>query len=101
MEQTVDPDLKEVLRKTLDDLDERAFKSFKRDLRDQKKIPWSQLETADRDDTVDLMVQVYTSEAGDVMLSILLKIGQNQLAHDLNRNLISDQESQHLAIGEG
>ena len=73
--------LREVQRNTLDNLTEDDFKTSKHRLRDQDdKIPWGQLEKADRDDTVDLMVQVYSTGAGDVMLTILKKMNHNQLA---------------------
>ena len=77
--------LREVLRNTLDHLAEDVFKRFKHRLRDQGQIPWRKLEKADTDDTVDLMVQVYSTGAGDIILSILKKIKHNQL--DLERDL--------------
>ena len=79
--------LKEVLRKTLDNLTVADFKRFKHDLQDQGQIASGKLEKADTDDTVDSMVQVYSTEAGDVMLTILKKMNHNQLAKDLERHL--------------
>ena len=79
--------LKEVLRKTLDNLTGADFKRFKHYLRDEERIPWGKLEKADTDDTVDLMVQVYSTGAGDAMLNILKKMNNNQLAMDLERYL--------------
>ncbi|XP_062395963.1 NACHT, LRR and PYD domains-containing protein 12-like isoform X2 [Sardina pilchardus] len=79
--------LKEVLRKTLGDLTDADFKTFKHHLRDQGRFAWGKLEKADRDETVDLMVQVHTMGAGGVMVTILQKMNHNQLAMDLERDL--------------
>ena len=79
--------LKEALRNTLDNLTGANFKRFKHLLRDQSQIPWGKLEKTDTDDTVDLMVQVYSTGAGDVMLTILKEMNQNQLAIDLEKDL--------------
>ena len=79
--------LREVQRNTLDNLTEDDFKRFKHRLRDQGQIKWGKLEKADKDDTVDLMVQVYSTGAGDVMLTILKEMNQNQLAIDLEKDL--------------
>ena len=79
--------LGEVLRNTLDHLAEDVFKRFKHRLRDQGQIPWRKLEKADTADTVDLLVQVYCTRAGDVMLTILKKMNHNQLAIDLEKDL--------------
>ncbi|KAL2098501.1 hypothetical protein ACEWY4_004981 [Coilia grayii] len=78
---------KAVLRDTLDNLSDGDFKAFKHLLKDQGKIKWRQLEAADRSETVDLMVQVYISKAGDNMLTILRKMNQNQLVMDLKKKL--------------
>ncbi|XP_042559855.1 NACHT, LRR and PYD domains-containing protein 6-like [Clupea harengus] len=81
-------EVKRVLRNTLGNLTDADFKTSKHRLRDQDdKIPWGQLEKADRDDTVDLLVQVYSTEAGDNMLTILKEINQNQSAIDLEKDL--------------
>ena len=79
--------LREVLRNTLDNLTGAEFKRFKHYLQDQGQIAWGKLEKADTDDTVDLMVQVYSTGAGDVMLTILKKMNHNQLAMDLEKDL--------------
>ncbi|XP_031418530.1 NACHT, LRR and PYD domains-containing protein 12-like isoform X2 [Clupea harengus] len=78
---------REVLRNTLDNLTGTEFKRFKHDLQDQGQIASGKLEKADTDDTVDWMVQVYSTGAGDVMLTILKKMNHNQLAKDLERHL--------------
>ncbi|XP_031418555.1 uncharacterized protein LOC116219384 [Clupea harengus] len=94
--------LKEVLRNTLDNLTGADFKRFKHYLRDQGQIAWGKLEKADTDDNVDLIVQVYSMGAGDVMLSILKKMNHNQLAMDLERDLgrLGGQQSS-LGLGGG
>src|SRR4029434_5549017 len=79
--------LRRVLRNTLDNLAEDDFKRFKHFLRDQGQITWGKLEKADKDDTEELMVQVYTEGAGDIMLTILKKMELNLLAMDLERDL--------------
>ncbi|XP_042559464.1 NACHT, LRR and PYD domains-containing protein 6-like [Clupea harengus] len=78
---------REVLRNALGNLTEAEFKRFKHDLRDQRQITWGKLEKADTEDTVDLMVKVYSTGAGDVMLTILKKMNNNHLAKDLERDL--------------
>ncbi|KAL2096931.1 hypothetical protein ACEWY4_006138 [Coilia grayii] len=83
----VDAALKEVLRNTLDNFTGADFRRFKHHLRDLGQIPWRQLGNANTDDTVDLLVQLYTSGAGGIMLSILQKMNHNQLAKDLERDL--------------
>ncbi|XP_031419301.2 NLR family CARD domain-containing protein 3-like [Clupea harengus] len=96
--------LREVQRNTLDNLTEDDFKRFKHRLRDQGQIKWGKLEKADKDDTVDLMVQVYSTGAGDVMLTILKKMNHNQLAMDLERDLEElggQQCSPGLVRGDG
>ncbi|KAL2086389.1 hypothetical protein ACEWY4_017448 [Coilia grayii] len=79
--------LKEVLRDTLDNLTGAEFKRFKHRLRDEGQIVWRQLEKADTDDTVDLMVQVYSMGAGDIMVTILQKMNHNHLVIDLEKEL--------------
>ena len=78
---------REVLRNTLDNLTGTEFKRFKHDLQDQGQIASGKLEKADTDDTVDWMVQVYSTGAGDIMLTILKKMNHNQLAKDLEKDL--------------
>ena len=79
--------LREVLRNTLDNLTKKDFKRFKHLLRDKGRIKWRQLKKADTDDTVDLMVEMYSMKAGVVMLTILKKMNHNQLATDLEKRL--------------
>ena len=84
---TMTTSLKEVLRNCLDQLTWVEFKRFRSTLLDQGRIAKGKLEKADTDDTVDLMVQVYSTGAGDVMLTILKEMNQNQLAIDLEKDL--------------
>ncbi|XP_062396133.1 NACHT, LRR and PYD domains-containing protein 12-like isoform X3 [Sardina pilchardus] len=93
--------LKEVLRKTLGDLTDADFKTFKHRLRDQGQFAWGELEKADRDETVDLLVQTYPMEAGGVMVTTLQKMNHNQLAIDLERNLATSGDQQSSAGGGG
>ena len=79
--------MRKVLRNTLDNLTEAELKRFKHDLGDHREIASGKLEKADSDDTVDLMMKVYSTEAGDTMLSILKKMKHNQLAKDLETHL--------------
>ncbi|XP_042560573.1 NACHT, LRR and PYD domains-containing protein 12-like isoform X4 [Clupea harengus] len=85
MDPTMTATTREVLRNTLDNLTGAEFKRFKHYLQDQGQIAWGKLEKADTDDTVDLMVQVYSTGAGDIILSILKTIKHNQL--NLERDL--------------
>ncbi|XP_076142970.1 NACHT, LRR and PYD domains-containing protein 3-like [Alosa pseudoharengus] len=101
---TMAADLKETLRNTLSNLKVADFKGFKHYLLDKRQITWNQLENADRYDVVDLMVQVYSMEAGGIMVTILQKIKHNQLAMDLERDLTKlrgEQYSPGLAEGGG
>ncbi|XP_063050322.1 NACHT, LRR and PYD domains-containing protein 6-like [Engraulis encrasicolus] len=93
-------DLKDVMRRTLDDLTESDFKRFKHYLRDycqqgESRIAWGRLERADQYDTVDLIVQVYHSDPGDTMLSVLQKMNQNQLARSFEKDLDPDGANPH------
>ncbi|XP_073336438.1 uncharacterized protein [Pagrus major] len=83
--------LSEELWKTLQDLGEEEFKKFKWFLKQDHilegfpGIPVALLEKADRQDTVDLMVQKYNGPGAlTVFLKVLEKIGRNDLVHSLN-----------------
>ncbi|KAI4793144.1 hypothetical protein KUCAC02_032901 [Chaenocephalus aceratus] len=78
--------LKEELWRTLLDLKEVEFKDFKWLLEQENLlegfsgIPVSRLEMADRNNTVDLMVQNYQDDgARELTKKILEKIGRNDL----------------------
>lgn len=79
--------LKQNMRHTLDNLGKQEFIRFKRYLKDKDKIAWGELEKADRNKTVDLMVQVYTEDAGNLMVMISREMNQNQSAMELETNL--------------
>ncbi|XP_076142682.1 NACHT, LRR and PYD domains-containing protein 12-like isoform X2 [Alosa pseudoharengus] len=103
LDPTMTAALKEVLRKTLDNLSGADFKEFKHCLQDEGQMPQGKLGKADTDDTVDLMVQVHSMGAGGVMVTILQKMKHNQLAMDLERDLgrLGDQPCSPGLTGEG
>ncbi|KAL2087470.1 hypothetical protein ACEWY4_016298 [Coilia grayii] len=73
------------MKDTLDDLSEDDFKEFRHRLSYKGKILWGKLENADRWDTVNLMVRVYSGDAGDVMVSVLKGMKHNHLAKALKK----------------
>ncbi|XP_040928420.1 nuclear factor 7, ovary-like [Betta splendens] len=82
--------LKEVLWNTMENLKGEEFKNFKWFLKQRDivgcslTIPESRLETADRQDTVDLMVQKYAChEVLKITKKILQKISRNDLVERL------------------
>uniref|UniRef100_A0A3B5JYB9 B30.2/SPRY domain-containing protein n=1 Tax=Takifugu rubripes TaxID=31033 RepID=A0A3B5JYB9_TAKRU len=82
--------MEEKLLKTLLELNGKEFKTFKWFLKQKKVlrsfsgIPVAQLETAERTETVDLMVQKYQdSGALEVTLEVLRKVSRNDLVEDL------------------
>ncbi|KAM4538094.1 uncharacterized protein V3H82_023876 [Fundulus diaphanus] len=79
-----DADIKEWLKESLEDLDSREMKYFHWFLQTADKIKdgfkpikKSRLEHADRLDTVDLMVQMYTTNTREVADKIFKKIKKN------------------------
>ncbi|KAM9472886.1 NLR family CARD domain-containing protein 3-like isoform 2-T5 [Salvelinus alpinus] len=85
--------VKERLLAVLDDLSSEELKRFKWHLTTENKldgflhIPKGQLETTDRHDIVDQMVQKYRGNvAVKITLDILKKISRNDLAEKLNRD---------------
>lgn len=85
---------KEELWKSLEHLTDEYFKQFKwflkQDDDDSSAIPASQLERADRQDTVDLMVQTYgPTKAWEVTMKVLEKINRNDLVLNLKGKLNS------------
>ena len=76
--------------KTLEDLIEKEFEDFKWFLKDEsleghQAIKASQLEKAERRDTVDLMVQTYQLPgAVEVTKKLLKKINRNDLLQSLS-----------------
>ncbi|TKS90460.1 E3 ubiquitin-protein ligase TRIM21 [Collichthys lucidus] len=85
--------LKEELWKTLQDLEGDDFKRFKWFLKQDdvlegfSGIPAARLEKADRQDTVDLMVQQYQQQGAlRVTLKVLEKISKNDLVQSLQNS---------------
>ncbi|XP_035989710.1 uncharacterized protein LOC105922036 [Fundulus heteroclitus] len=85
-----DADTKEWLKESLEDLDSREMKYFHWFLQTADKnkdgfkpIKKSRLEHADRLDTVDLMVQMYTTNTREVAEKIFRKLNKN-IGHDLS-----------------
>ncbi|XP_036438006.1 NACHT, LRR and PYD domains-containing protein 12-like isoform X2 [Colossoma macropomum] len=90
----------EVLLDILQDLGEKDLKLFWWHLINGvegfRHLPKAQLENADRQDTVDKMVQSYEhSGAVEITLVILKKINQNQLAEDLRTRLKACRDRCH------
>ncbi|KAK1888558.1 Caspase b [Dissostichus eleginoides] len=79
---------REVLFKTLKDLGENEFKKFKWHLEGKvlgfPGIPKSELEKADRGDTVDLMLRDYDINTIKVTREVLKKIPRNDLEEELS-----------------
>ncbi|XP_071247927.1 NACHT, LRR and PYD domains-containing protein 3-like [Salvelinus alpinus] len=98
--------VKERLLAVLDDLGSEELKRFKWYLTTENKldgflhIPKGQLETTDRHDIVDQMVQKYRENvAVKITLDILKKISRNDLAEKLNRDCPigpSDEDGEKL-----
>lgn len=75
-----------LLLQTLEKLTADDFKQFKWFLRNNSRIPTNRLETADRMETVDLLVQFYTQEAPTVAVAALTGINRNDLVQHLSHN---------------
>ncbi|XP_071376413.1 apoptosis-associated speck-like protein containing a CARD [Centroberyx affinis] len=81
---------KELLLETLEDLREEEFKSFKWFLNQADILEGfpamrrSRLERADRMDTVDQMMQIYSQHSPEVTMKVLMKINRNDLAQFLS-----------------
>lgn len=80
------------LLEALEDLDNRELKTFKwylqqaDFLKDFPVIPKSRLETADRPDTVDLMVQTYRQQCVEVARKVLKRMKRNDLVESLSES---------------
>lgn len=78
------------LLETLEDLGDRELKTFKwylqqaDFLKDLSAIPKSRLESADRPDTVDLMVQTYSHRCVEVAKKVLKRMKRNDLVESLS-----------------
>ena len=81
---------REELLKTLKELGDEEFKDFKRHLQQldipggSSVIPKSDLEKADRSDTVDKIVETYNQQSVEVVKKILEKINRNDLVEKLS-----------------
>ncbi|XP_075961288.1 NLR family CARD domain-containing protein 3-like [Anarhichas minor] len=80
---------KEVLLDTLEKLGADQFKKFKwlleEVIEDFPAIPKSRLENADRMDTVEEMVKIYSRNTMKVTEIVLVKIGENDLVKSLSK----------------
>ncbi|XP_054907718.1 NACHT, LRR and PYD domains-containing protein 3-like isoform X2 [Poeciliopsis prolifica] len=78
------------LLESLEDLGDREFKKFKWYLQQAEflktisSIPKCQLESSDREDTVDLMVQTYSRQCVEVARMVLQRINRNDLVQRLS-----------------
>ncbi|XP_062294360.1 NLR family CARD domain-containing protein 3-like [Scomber scombrus] len=94
------------LLEALEDLGDRELKSFKwylqqaDFLKDFPVIPKSRLETADRPDTVDLMVQTYRQQCVEVAKRVLKRMKRNDLVESLS-NTESGAEGQSAGAAPG
>lgn len=86
--------VKRTLRNIMDNLRQAEFNRVKHFLNDMGEIPKSKLETTDRDDIVDVIVQTYTEEnAGQIVLKILRELKLNQMAKNLETELNSENSA--------
>ncbi|XP_053194987.1 NLR family CARD domain-containing protein 3-like [Scomber japonicus] len=94
------------LLEALEDLDNRELKTFKwylqqaDFLKDFPVIPKSRLETADRPDTVDLMVQTYRQQCVEVARKVLKRMKRNDLVESLSESE-SEAEGQSAGAAPG
>ena len=90
---------RKVLKRTLQSLGEDDFKEFKWELQEEVQgfpgIPKSDLEKADRMDTVDLMLLYYGIHTFKVTREVLREINQNALEEELSK-FPSDPEGRSL-----
>uniref|UniRef100_A0A3B4UTM2 NACHT domain-containing protein n=1 Tax=Seriola dumerili TaxID=41447 RepID=A0A3B4UTM2_SERDU len=83
-----------LLLETLEDLGDRELKNFKwylqqpDFLKDFPSIPKSQLEKADRPDTVDVMVQTYSHRCVEVAKRVLKRMRRNDLVESLSNSAV-------------
>lgn len=84
---------KKVLLQTLEKLNAEDFKKFKWYLPQKgllegfPTLPKSQLEKADRMDTVDHMVQIYSINTIEVARRVLVLMNQNDLVKNLSNTI--------------
>ncbi|XP_071401611.1 NLR family CARD domain-containing protein 3-like [Centroberyx affinis] len=93
---------KERLLETLEDLRDDELKSFKWFLLQDDilegfpAIKKRQLENADRQDTVDQMVQTYNQQSLEVTKKVLMKINRNDLVQSLSNSSSGPKESSEI-----
>ena len=76
--------LKKTLFKCLEDLESEEFEKFKWNLKLEDGLPKCELEKANRNTTVDLMVQKYCEDAIKVTRNIFEEINRNDLVKCLS-----------------
>ncbi|XP_062389803.1 lysozyme g-like isoform X2 [Sardina pilchardus] len=78
----------DALRKALDNISNENFKRFKHHAMEECKISRVKLEEADRDDTINVIIQNCTeNRAGQIFIEILSKMCLNQNAEELMKEL--------------
>ena len=77
--------VKEVFLKTLEELGDDEFERFKWFL--QNRVDWSELEKADRLETVDKIIQSYDQQSAEAVEKFLEKINRNDLVMKLSRRV--------------
>ncbi|RXM92190.1 NACHT, LRR and PYD domains-containing protein 6 [Acipenser ruthenus] len=74
----------DILIKHLEDLKKKDFKRFHSKLKDYKmkktRIPWSRLERAGVDETVELLIQYFVNQAVPVAVEVLKRCNVNNVA---------------------
>ncbi|KAK1151408.1 NACHT, LRR and PYD domains-containing protein 6-like [Acipenser oxyrinchus oxyrinchus] len=79
---------KDLLTEQLGDLGQVDFKRFRLKLKDYKKkktrIPWSRLERAGVDETVELLIQYFVNQAVPVAVEVLKRCNVNNVAQELH-----------------
>ena len=78
------PEVKTLLLQTLKDLGNDDFKSFKWHLENSTEISESELEGADRQQTVNLLVRKYRQQAIKYTIKVLTAISRNNLVQRLS-----------------
>ncbi|OCT59062.1 uncharacterized protein LOC121398212 [Xenopus laevis] len=95
--------IRKILDETLKNLSRNIFTSFKRRLLTCKipegynQIPWNELESADAENTVDLIFRYYTTEhAADIVLAVLDYINERQAGLEMSTKLMkNDATTKH------
>ncbi|XP_048026781.1 NACHT, LRR and PYD domains-containing protein 12-like [Megalobrama amblycephala] len=89
--------VEELLEKSLNELNKAELKKFQWHLKKHRCISNSDMENTDRLDTVDKMVACFgPEEAVKIMVEIMRKINQNNLAEQLENNHKQDQDEGNM-----